>query len=168
MFGALIKAFWPPKCSKEQSIMKMLMEWTQNYVQMTLEKEIKKTLQQRCAPSKGRPRRSKSALTPYCRKSRSCLDCLKTFSRKTFRLRVLQKIVSVCHTMHNIHKHHATHIHSTRILSIRIDSIVSNTYPSNKYPFNMYPFSTYPFKRYASAGMAMYVNAKHILAQEWQ
>lgn len=44
MFGALIKAFWPPKCSKEQSIMKMLMEWTQNYVQMTLEKEIKEDI----------------------------------------------------------------------------------------------------------------------------
>ena len=38
----------------------------------------------------------------------------------------------------------------------------------NTYPFNTqdhtYPFNTYPFKRYASAGMAMYVNAKHILA----
>ena len=44
MFGALIKAFWPPKFSKEQSIMKMLMEWTQNYVQMTLEKEIKEDI----------------------------------------------------------------------------------------------------------------------------
>jgi len=41
MFGALIKAFWPPRFSKEESIMKMLMEWTQNYVQMTLEKNIK-------------------------------------------------------------------------------------------------------------------------------
>ena len=45
-----------------------------------------------------------------------------SFSRKTFRRRVLPKIVGVSHTMH-INNHHPTHIHSTRILSIRIVSI---------------------------------------------
>ena len=50
------------------------------------------------------------------------------FSRQTFRRKVLQKIVGVCHTMH-INKHHPTHTHSTRILSIRIVSF--NTYPFN-------------------------------------
>ena len=39
-----------------------------------------------------------------------------------------------------------------------------NTYPTNTYPFNAYPFNVYRFKRFASAGMAMYVNAKQILA----
>ena len=39
-----------------------------------------------------------------------------------------------------------------------------NTYPFNMHPVHAYPFNTYPFNTYASAGMAMNVNAKHILA----
>ena len=39
-----------------------------------------------------------------------------------------------------------------------------NTYPFNTHPVHAYPFNTYPFNTYASAGMAMNVNAKHILA----
>ena len=70
-------------------------------------------------------------------------------------------------------------IHAMRIHSIRIHSkglhqqewqtyptntCPTNTYPFNTYPTSTYPFNAYPFKRFASAGMAMYVNAKHILA----
>ncbi len=64
--------------------------------------------------------------------NQSCLNRSKKknklyVSRKTFRRRVLQKIVGVCHTMH-VNKHHSAHIfwiriHSTRILSIRIPQI---------------------------------------------
>ena len=67
------------------------------------------------------------------------------FSQKTFRRRVFQEIASVYHFMH-IKKHHF------------------NTYPFNTHPVHAYPFNTYPFNTSASAGMAMNVNAKHILA----
>ena len=52
-----------------------------------------------------------------------------------------------------------------------------NTYPTNTYAFNTYLFNTYPFNtypsnaytctRYTSAGMAMYVSAKRILAYHY-
>ncbi len=90
------------------------------------------------------------------------------FSRKTFRRRVLQKIVCVCHTMH-INKHHSIHVFSIRIHST-FNTYPVNTYPTIAYPVNTYPrntqdhtypFNAYPFKRYASAGIEMYANAKH-------
>ena len=63
----------------------------------------------------------------------------------------------------------------SKVCTYPVNTYPTNTYPSNTYPINTYPFNAYPFKRYASAGMAMYVNAKQILAyciplhqQEWQ
>ena len=44
IIGTMLTAFWPPKYSKEQAIMQAMMEWTQNYVQMALDKEIKENI----------------------------------------------------------------------------------------------------------------------------
>ena len=52
------------------------------------------------------------------------------FSRKTFRRRVLQKIVGVSHTTHIPHISSTPHI--------------SHTYPFQTYPTKTYPFNTYP------------------------
>ena len=93
-----------------------------------------------------------------------------TFSRKTFRRRVLQKIVGVSHTTHIPHISITPHIsHTYPFQTYPINTYPTNTYPFNTYPTNTYPcdaypFNAYPCKRFASAGMAMYVNAKHILA----
>ena len=46
-------------------------------------------------------------------------------------------------------------------VSLQYVSLPYVTYPFNTYPFNTYPLTTYPFKKSASAGMAMYLNAKH-------
>ena len=100
------------------------------------------------------------------------------FPRKTFRRRVLQKIVGVSHTTHipHISIQHVSHQYvshqyvSIQYLSIQCAAIQKvrtypvNTYRFHTYPCNAYPFNAYPFKRFASAGMAMYVNANHILA----
>ena len=43
IIGTMLTAFWPPQFP-EQSIMKALMEWTQNYVQMALEKQPKEDI----------------------------------------------------------------------------------------------------------------------------
>ena len=50
------------------------------------------------------------------------------------------------------------------ISCISISIIPHIQYRFNTYPFNTYRFNTYPFNTYASAGMAMNVNTKHILA----
>ena len=112
------------------------------------------------------------------------------FSRKTFRRRVLQKIVGVSHTTHIPHISHTTHIphishtthiphisHTTHIPHISITPHIShtypfktyptNTYPTNTYPFNTYPTNTYPcyaypFKRCASAGNRKRIPPIHI------
>ena len=92
------------------------------------------------------------------------------FSRKTFRRRVLQKIVGGSHTTHIPHISITPHIsHTYPFQTYPINTYPTNTYPFNTYPTNTYPcdaypFNAYPCKRFASAGMAMYVNAKHILA----
>ena len=92
------------------------------------------------------------------------------FARKTFRRRVLQKIVGVSHTTHIPHISITPHIsHTYPFQTYPINTYPTNTYPFNTYPTNTYPcdaypFNAYPCKRFASAGMAMYVNAKHILA----
>ena len=96
--------------------------------------------------------------------------CCVCFSRKTFRRRVLQKIVGVSHTTHIPHISITPHIsHTYPFQTYPINTYPTNTYPFNTYPTNTYPcdaypFNAYPCKRFASAGMAMYVNAKHILA----
>ena len=69
------------------------------------------------------------------------------FSRKTFRRRVLQKIVGVSHTTHIPHISHTTHIphishtthiphisHTTHIPHISITPHISHTYPFKTYP----------------------------------
>ena len=78
------------------------------------------------------------------------------FTRKTFRRRVLQKIVGVSHTRHIPHICITPHISHTNPFK----PYPTNTYPTNTYPFNTYPTSTYPcnaypFKRFASAGFAI-------------
>ena len=86
---------------------------------------------------------------------------LTFFSRKTFRRRVLQKIVGVSHTTHIPHISHATHIphishtthiphisHTTHIPHISITPHISHTYPFKTYPTNTYPFNTYPTSTY--------------------
>ena len=87
------------------------------------------------------------------------------FSRKTFRRRVLQKIVGVSHTTHIPHISHTTHIPHISITphishTYPFKTYPTNTYPTNTYPFNTYPTSTYPcnaypFKTFASAGFAI-------------
>ena len=92
------------------------------------------------------------------------------FSRKTFRRRVLQKIVGVSHTTHIPHISHTTHIphisitphisHTYPFKTYPTNTYPTNTYPTNTYPFNTYPTSTYPcnaypFKTFASAGFAI-------------
>ena len=85
----------------------------------------------------------------------------RDFSRKTFRRRVLQKIVGVSHTTHIPHISHATHIpdishtthiphisHTTHIPHISITPHISHTYPFKTYPTNTYPTNTYPFNTY--------------------
>ena len=100
----------------------------------------------------------------------------RCFSRKTFRRRVLQKIVGVSHTTHIPHISHATHIphisHTTHIPHISIQN-VSHQYVSHQYVSvqhvshqyvsmqcvsfqnvcisrfcNTYPTNTYPFNTY--------------------
>ena len=44
VFAAMIKAFWPSKFSPEKGIMKAMMEWTQDYVQMTFENQLKEDI----------------------------------------------------------------------------------------------------------------------------
>ena len=95
------------------------------------------------------------------------------FSRKTFRRRVLQKIVGVSHTTHIPHISHATHIphishtthiphishtthiphisHTTHIPHISITPHISHTYPFKTYPTNTYPTNTYPFNTYPTS-----------------
>ena len=88
----------------------------------------------------------------------------KYFSRKTFRRRVLQKIVGVSHTTHIPHISHATHIphishtthiphisHTTHIPHISITPHISHTYPFKTYPTNTYPTNTYPFNTYPTS-----------------
>ena len=106
--------------------------------------------------------------------------CPSCFSRKTFRRRVLQKIVGVSHTTHIPHISITPHISHT----YPFKTYPTNTYPTNTYPFNTYPtntypcdaypFNTYPFKRSASAGMAnvshqymshQYVSVQHVSHQ---
>ena len=77
------------------------------------------------------------------------------FSQKTFRRRVFQEIVSVYHIMHINRASFHTYCFNTHPF---------NTYRFNTYPFNTHPVHAYSFNTYASAGMAMNVNAKHILA----
>ena len=82
------------------------------------------------------------------------------FSRKTFRRRVLQKIVGVSHTTHIPHISHTTHIPHISITPHISHTYPFKTYPTNTYPFNTYPTSTYPcnaypFKTFASAGFAI-------------
>ena len=100
------------------------------------------------------------------------------YSRKTFRRRVLQKIVGVSHTTHISHHTYPTHIHhTTHIPHISIQNVshqyvsvqhvshqyvsmqcvsiqnvcisrFCNTNPTNTYPLNMYPTNTYPCYAY--------------------
>ena len=112
------------------------------------------------------------------------------FSRKTFRRRVLQKIVGVSHTTHIPHisitphishtypfKTYPTNTYPTNTYPFNTyptNTYPFNTYPTNTYPCNAYPFNTYPFKRSASAGMAnvshqymshQYVSVQHVSHQ---
>ena len=85
-------------------------------------------------------------------------------SRKTFRRRVLQKIVGVSHTTHIPHISHTTHIPH-----ISITPHISHTYPFKTYPTNTYPCNAYAFKTFASAGLQyvshQYVSVQHVSHQ---
>ena len=106
---------------------------------------------------------------PHVSRKKSGTVC-RYFSRKTFRRRVLQKIVGVSHTTHIPHISHTTHIphisitphisHTYPFKTYPTNTYPTNTYPTNTYPFNTYPTSTYPcnaypFKTFASAGFAI-------------
>ena len=90
----------------------------------------------------------------YCNPSKivpllQSLACF--FSRKTFRRRVLQKIVGVSHTRHIPHISITPHIsHTYPFKTYPTNTYPTNTYPFNKYPTSTYPFNAYPFKRFAS------------------
>ena len=83
-----------------------------------------------------------------------------SFSRKTFRRRVLQKIVGVSHTTHISHHTYPTHIHhTTHIPHISIQNVSHQYYPCN----------AYAFKTFASAGLQyvshQYVSVQHVSHQ---